>query len=72
MFTKYAEKYKLDALDESMREGMSYDGKLYGLPMQAQMFVMAYRKDVFDKNGLPAAEDARRDGRGGQEDPRHR
>ncbi len=37
-----------------MREGMSYDGKLYGLPMQAQMFVMAYRKDVFDKNGLKA------------------
>ncbi len=37
-----------------MREGMSYDGKLYGLPMQAQMFVMAYRKDVFDKNGLTA------------------
>ena len=52
LFTKYSEKYKLDALDESMREGMSYEGKLYGLPMQAQMFVMAYRKDVFDKNGL--------------------
>ena len=31
---------------------MSYDGKLYGLPMQAQMFVLAYRKDVFDKLGL--------------------
>jgi ABC-type glycerol-3-phosphate transport system substrate-binding protein len=54
LFTKYSEKYKLDALDESMREGMSYEGKLYGLPMQAQMFVMAYRKDVFDKNGLTA------------------
>ena len=54
LFAKYSEKYKLDALDESMREGMSYEGKLYGLPMQAQMFVMAYRKDVFDKNGLTA------------------
>ena len=72
LFTKYAEKYKLDDLDESMREGMSYEGKLYGLPMQAQMFVMAYRKDVFDKNGLTAAEDVRRDDRGGQEDPGRR
>ena len=33
-------------------KAMSYDGKLYGLPMQAQMLVMAYRKDLFDKNGL--------------------
>jgi sorbitol/mannitol transport system substrate-binding protein len=31
---------------------MTYDGKLYGLPMQAQMLIMAYRKDVFDKLGL--------------------
>ena len=54
LFAKYSDKYKLDDIDESMREGMSYDGKLYGLPMQAQMFVMAYRKDVFDKNGLTA------------------
>ncbi len=54
LFAKHSEKYKLDQIEESMREGMSYDGKLYGLPMQAQMFVMAYRKDVFDKNGLKA------------------
>ena len=55
LFAKHSEKYKLDEIEESMREGMSYDGKLYGLPMQAQMFVMAYRKDVFDKNGLHRA-----------------
>ena len=54
LYAKYSAEYKLDGLDESMREGMSYEGKLYGLPMQAQMFVMAYRKDVFDKNGLTA------------------
>jgi multiple sugar transport system substrate-binding protein len=52
LFAKYADEYKLNDLDKSMREGMSYEGKLYGLPMQAQMFVMAYRKDIFDKNGL--------------------
>ena len=54
LFAKYAEEYKLNDLDESMRDGMSYEGKLYGLPMQAQMFVMAYRKDIFDKHGLTA------------------
>ena len=52
LFAKYADKYKLNDLDQSMRDGMSYEGKLYGLPMQAQMFVMAYRKDIFDKNQL--------------------
>ena len=52
LFAKHSEKYKLGEIEESMRKGMSYDGKLYGVPMQAQMFVMAYRKDVFDKNGL--------------------
>lgn len=49
---KYSDKYKLDAISEEMRSAMSYDGKLYGLPMQAQMYVMAYRKDVFDSLGL--------------------
>jgi multiple sugar transport system substrate-binding protein len=33
---------------------MSYEGKLYGLPMQAQMLIMAYRKDVFDDLGIAA------------------
>ena len=39
-------------ISESMRTGMSYDGQLYALPMQAQMFVMAYRADVFEDLGL--------------------
>jgi len=54
LYAKHSDKYKLGDIEESMREGMSYDGKLYGVPMQAQMFIMAYRKDVFDKNGLEA------------------
>ena len=54
LFAKHTDKYQLGDIEQSMREGMSYDGKLYGLPMQAQMFVMAYRKDVFEKNGLKA------------------
>lgn len=49
---KHSEAYGLDALNPNMKEGLTYDGKLYALPMQAQMFVMVYRKDVFDKLGL--------------------
>jgi len=52
LFDKYADEYGLDEISESMRTGMSYDGKLYALPMQAQMFVMAYRADVFEDLGL--------------------
>src|SRR6218665_1169082 len=39
-------------INKSMRAGMSYEGNLYALPMQAQMFVMAYRADVFDNLGI--------------------
>jgi multiple sugar transport system substrate-binding protein len=46
---EYSEEYGLDAINENMSGAMTYDGKLYGLPMQAQMLVMAYRKDVFDQ-----------------------
>ena len=35
-----------------MVKAMSYEGKMYGVPMQAQTHVMAYRKDLFDKNGI--------------------
>ncbi|WP_375432184.1 ABC transporter substrate-binding protein [uncultured Friedmanniella sp.] len=52
LFAKYADKYKLNDLSPEMLKGMSYDGKLYGLPMQAQTQVLAYRKDIFDKLGL--------------------
>jgi ABC-type glycerol-3-phosphate transport system substrate-binding protein len=54
LYEKYADDYGLGDISESMREGMSYDGELYALPMQAQMFVMAYRTDVFDDLGLEA------------------
>jgi ABC-type glycerol-3-phosphate transport system substrate-binding protein len=52
LYEKYADDYGLGDISESMREGMSYDGQLYALPMQAQMFVMAYRADVFEDLGL--------------------
>jgi multiple sugar transport system substrate-binding protein len=54
LLAEFDEKYALSDINEDMRKAMSYDGKLYGLPMQAQMYVMAYRKDVFDQLGLKA------------------
>jgi sorbitol/mannitol transport system substrate-binding protein len=52
LWEEYADEYDLDELSESMKTGMSYDGKLYAVPMQAQMLVMAYRADVFEDLGL--------------------
>ena len=52
LYAKYSDEYDLDAISEAMRTGMSYDGHLYAIPMQAQMFVMAYRADIFKDLGL--------------------
>lgn len=52
LFAKYSDKYKLGDLEPAMVKTMSYNGKIYGIPMQAQTHVMAYRKDLFDKNGI--------------------
>jgi len=52
LWDKYADDYGLDEISQSMVEGMSYDGDIYAIPMQAQMFVLAYRTDIFDDLGL--------------------
>lgn len=52
LFEKHKAAYKLDAIDENLRKAMSYDGKLYALPMQTQVLTMVYRKDLFEKNRL--------------------
>lgn len=49
LFAKYKDQYGLDQINESMRQRVSYKGKLYALPMQAQTLILAYRKDIFDK-----------------------
>lgn len=54
LYKKYASQYGLDKLSPSMRAGMSYNGHMYALPMQAQMFVLAYRTDIFKDLGLQA------------------
>lgn len=52
LWDKYADDYGLGEISESMVEGMSYDGDIFAIPMQAQMFVMAYRTDIFEDLGL--------------------
>ena len=52
LFAKHADKYTLNDIDPAMRKSMSYGGKMYGLPMQAQTHVLAYRKDLLDKDGV--------------------
>lgn len=45
---EFGGEYGLDQLNDAMLEAMTFDGELYGLPMQAQIHLMAYRKDIFD------------------------
>lgn len=52
LFAKYKDKYDLGDLDETMLDGMSYEGKLYGLPTQSNISIWTYRKDVFEEMGL--------------------
>ncbi|GHD00064.1 ABC transporter substrate-binding protein [Zhihengliuella salsuginis] len=52
LIDKYGDTYGLDELSPSMVEAMSYNGDVYAVPMQAQMYIMAYRKDIFDELGL--------------------
>jgi len=48
--------YDLDDVFKSIRDGLSYDGKLYALPFNAESSMMIYRKDLFDAKGLTMPE----------------
>ncbi|WGM20484.1 extracellular solute-binding protein [Paenarthrobacter sp. OM7] len=56
LFEKYKDTYKLGELSEAMVKGLSYDGKLYALPTQANVGTLVYRKDIYDELGLDAPE----------------
>ena len=49
--------YAVDDLLKPVRDGLTYDGKLYGLPFYAESAMTYYRRDLFEKAGLsmPAA-----------------
>ncbi len=44
--------YDVDDLLKPVRDGLTYQGKLYGLPFYAESAMTYYRKDLFDKAGL--------------------
>jgi sorbitol/mannitol transport system substrate-binding protein len=48
--------YDIDDVFKSIRDGLSYDGKLYALPFNAESSMLIYRKDLFDAKGLTVPE----------------
>jgi sorbitol/mannitol transport system substrate-binding protein len=49
--------YDLDDVLQSVREGLSVDGKLYALPFYGETSIVYYRKDLFEKAGLTMPEE---------------
>lgn len=48
--------YDLDDIFKSLRDGLSYDGKLYALPFYGESSMLMYRKDLFAAKGLQMPE----------------
>jgi sorbitol/mannitol transport system substrate-binding protein len=48
--------YDLDDVFKSLRDGLSYDGKLYALPFYGESSMLMYRKDLLDEKGLKMPE----------------
>jgi len=54
LYAEYSDDYGLDEISQDLRDRMSFDGKLWAVPMQAQAFTMVYREDIFNELGLEA------------------
>lgn len=48
--------YDVDDLLPAIRDGLSYEGKLYAAPFYAESSMLMYRKDLADKAGITLAE----------------
>jgi sorbitol/mannitol transport system substrate-binding protein len=44
--------YDLEDVFKSIRDGLSYEGKLYAVPFYGESSMLMYRKDLFDEKGL--------------------
>jgi sorbitol/mannitol transport system substrate-binding protein len=44
--------YDIEDVFKSLRDGLSYQGKLYALPFQGESSFLMYRKDLFQEKGL--------------------
>src|SRR6202045_5406902 len=51
-FDKLPADYDVDDVFKSIRDGLSYDGKLYALPFYGESSMLVYRKDLLDEKGL--------------------
>jgi sorbitol/mannitol transport system substrate-binding protein len=48
--------YDIEDVFKSLRDGLSYDGKLYALPFYGESSYLMYRKDLFEEKGLKMPE----------------
>src|SRR5262245_40914353 len=48
--------YDLEDVFKSIRDGLSYDGKLYALPFYGESSMLMYRKDLLEGKGLTMPE----------------
>jgi sorbitol/mannitol transport system substrate-binding protein len=55
-FENIPDNYDLDDVFKSLRDGLSYEGKLYALPFYGESSMTIYRKDLFDAKGLKMPE----------------
>jgi sorbitol/mannitol transport system substrate-binding protein len=51
-FENLPAEYDIEDVFKSLRDGLSYNGKLYALPFYGESSMLMYRKDLFDAKGL--------------------
>jgi ABC-type glycerol-3-phosphate transport system substrate-binding protein len=52
LVAKYKDKYKLDDIAPGQWEGVTFNGKIYGVPMGSNAIMLMYRKDLFEKYNI--------------------
>lgn len=55
-FDKFSEKYDVNDILPSVKDALSYQGKMYSVPFYAESSMTFYRKDLFDAAGLKMPE----------------
>jgi sorbitol/mannitol transport system substrate-binding protein len=55
-FDQFSADYDLNDILKPVREGLSYDGKLYALPFYGESSMLYYRKDLFQQAGITVPE----------------
>jgi len=52
LIDKYKAKYQLDDIAPAQWDAATFDGKILGIPMQANTIIIMYRSDLFEKHNL--------------------